>query len=50
VAMFDGQEIFPLQSNDVVQITAAEKRLRMILSPNRSYYQVLRQKLKWGAF
>lgn len=50
VAMFDGQEFFALQANDVVQITAAEKRLRMILSPNRSYYAVLRQKLKWGEF
>ncbi len=50
VAMLDGQEIFPLVSDDVVKITAAKKRLRMILSPNRSYYQVLRQKLKWGEF
>ncbi len=50
VAMFDGQEIFPLLCNDRVKVTAAEKRLRMILSPERSYYQVLRQKLKWGEF
>ncbi len=50
IVMFDGQEVFSLRSNDVVHITAAEKRLRMILSPNRSYYEVLRQKLKWGAF
>ncbi len=50
VALFDGQEVFPLQTHDVVQVTAAENRLRMILSPNRSYYQVLRQKLKWGEF
>jgi len=48
IAMFDGQEIFPLCVNDSVQITAAEKRLKIIRSPNRSYYQVLRQKLKWG--
>ncbi len=50
VAMFDGQEVFLLHSNDRVQVTAAKKRLRMILSPERSYYQVLRQKLKWGEF
>ncbi len=48
VAMFDGQEVFSLTAGDIVHVTAAEKRLRMILSPNRSYYQVLRQKLKWG--
>ncbi len=50
VVMFDGQETFVLQPDDTVQVTAAEKRLRMILSPDRSYYQVLRQKLKWGEF
>ncbi|MFQ5587417.1 MAG: NAD(+)/NADH kinase [Nitrospiria bacterium] len=50
VAMFDGQEVFPLLCNDRVQVTAAKTRLRMIVSPHRSYYQVLRQKLKWGEF
>lgn len=50
VAMFDGQEIFDLMEGDVVHITASEKRLRMIRSPNRNYYQVLRKKLKWGEF
>ncbi len=48
VAMFDGQEIFPLLLGDAVHITTAKKRLKIIRSPNRSYYQVLRQKLKWG--
>jgi len=48
IAMFDGQEFFPLLMNDRIHITSSEKRLKMIRSPNRSYYQVLRQKLKWG--
>ncbi len=48
VAMFDGQETFPLMMDDTVHITAAEKRLKIIRSPYRSYYQILRQKLKWG--
>lgn len=48
VAMFDGQEIFPLVADDIVHVTGAKKRLIIIRSPNRSYYQVLRQKLKWG--
>ncbi|MFQ5597815.1 MAG: NAD(+)/NADH kinase [Nitrospiria bacterium] len=48
VAMFDGQEVCPLVKNDAVHITAAKEKLKVIRSPNRSYYQVLRQKLKWG--
>ena len=50
VVMFDGQEVFNLIEGDVVHVTASEKRLRMIRSPNRNYYQVLRKKLKWGEF
>lgn len=50
VVMFDGQECFPLILHDKIHITSSKKRLKMIRSPNRSYYQVLRQKLKWGEF
>jgi len=50
IAMFDGQECFPLAVNDQIHTTSSEKRLKMIRSPNRNYYQVLRQKLKWGEF
>ncbi|MBI3804319.1 MAG: NAD(+)/NADH kinase [Nitrospirae bacterium] len=45
---FDGQETFPLQGDDVIHIEASERRLKLIQSPHRNYYQVLRQKLKWG--
>jgi NAD+ kinase len=48
IAMLDGQEIFPLIANDVVHVQASEKKLILIRSPHRNYYQVLRQKLKWG--
>lgn len=44
----DGQETFPLEGDDVVHIEASERRLKLIQSPHRNYYQVLRQKLKWG--
>jgi len=50
VAMFDGQEVFELKAGDVLHVTASEKRLRMIRSAKRNYYQVLRKKLKWGEF
>lgn len=44
----DGQEIFPLKGDDVIHIEPSERRLKLIQSPHRNYYQVLRQKLKWG--
>lgn len=50
IVMFDGQESFPLVANDKIHTTSSEKRLKMIRSPNRNYYQVLRKKLKWGEF
>lgn len=49
VVTFDGQGVFPLETNDQVCITASPSRLKLIRSPHRNYYQVLREKLKWGA-
>ena len=48
VVLLDGQETFPLQAEDVIHIQASEKRLKLIRSPHRNYYQILRRKLKWG--
>lgn len=45
---FDGQVSFPLQKGDVVEVTKSEKCLKLITSPKRDYYQILREKLKWG--
>jgi NAD+ kinase len=44
----DGQTGFPLASNDVVAVTRAEHTLRLVRSTERSYFGVLRQKLKWA--
>lgn len=48
VALLDGQEVFPLEKDDIVHVEASEKKLKLIQSPHRNYYQILRQKLKWG--
>jgi NAD+ kinase len=48
VVTFDGQGAFPLHTNDQVCIRASKTRLKLIRSPHRNYYQVLREKLKWG--
>ena len=48
VVTFDGQGAFPLETNDQVCIRLAARPLKLIRSPHRNYYQVLREKLKWG--
>ena len=46
---FDGQSGHPLQADDVIEITKAELTLRLVRASQRNYFDVLRQKLKWGA-
>jgi NAD+ kinase len=45
---FDGQSGHALEAGDVVTIERAERPLRLVRSSTRSYFDVLRQKLKWG--
>lgn len=46
---FDGQSGFPLQEGDVVTVLRAPRPLRMVKSAARSYFELLRGKLKWGS-
>lgn len=45
---FDGQWGFHLQAHDTVSVRRAERRVRLIRASTRSYFEVLREKLKWG--
>jgi NAD+ kinase len=45
---FDGQSGHALQADDVVMIERASRPLCLVRSAKRSYFDVLRQKLKWG--
>jgi NAD+ kinase len=45
---FDGQTGFQLESEDEIGVGRAEQPLRLIRPSTRSYFQILRQKLKWG--
>ena len=45
---FDGQEGFELQAGDEVIVSRAEQPLRLIKPSTRSYFELLRTKLKWG--
>jgi NAD+ kinase len=45
---FDGQEGFELKAGDEVAVGRADATLRLIKPSTRSYFEVLRTKLKWG--
>jgi NAD+ kinase len=45
---FDGQAGFQLEAGDEIRIGRAAQTLRLIRSSTRSYFEVLREKLKWG--
>ena len=45
---FDGQFGFELSAGDCVTVERAARPLRVIRAESRSYFAVLREKLKWG--
>ncbi|MEY4094290.1 MAG: putative inorganic polyphosphate/ATP-NAD kinase [Acidobacteriota bacterium] len=44
----DGQTGFGMQRGDEVSITKSDRPMRLIRATSRSYFEVLRQKLKWN--
>ena len=44
----DGQVGVELQANDVIELSAAAERLRLVRPKEKTYFSVLRDKLKWG--
>jgi NAD+ kinase len=47
-ATFDGQSLLPLTGSHVVSVQRADRRLRLIRASSRGYFQLLREKLRWG--
>jgi len=45
---FDGQAGFQLEDGDEITICRSDRTLQLIHPTTRSYFEVLRQKLKWG--
>jgi NAD+ kinase len=45
---FDGQSGHALQAADVISIRRADRPLRLVRASTRTYFDVLRQKLKWS--
>lgn len=44
----DGQVGFSLQAGDRIQIRKSHTTFNLVQPPNRNYFEVLRNKLKWG--
>jgi NAD+ kinase len=44
----DGQPGLPVTAKDTLRVRRADCRIRLIRDPNKSYFEVLRTKLKWG--
>lgn len=45
---FDGQESVSIQLKDRIRIENGSQKLKLLVDPKRSYYQILRTKLRWG--
>jgi NAD+ kinase len=45
---YDGQSGYPLRGGDVIRVRRSERSLRLVKAPSRSYFDLLREKLKWG--
>jgi NAD+ kinase len=44
----DGQKGIPMQSEDRIRLTRSPQCLKLIQPPQKSYFEILRNKLKWG--
>lgn len=44
----DGQQGFMLEYEDIVEVKKSETSILLIKSPYRHYFELLREKLKWG--
>jgi len=45
---FDGQAGFQVEAQDIISVATTARPLRLIKPTTRSYFEVLRTKLKWG--
>lgn len=47
-ATFDGQIVRPFNSENILRVTKSTGDLNLVVSLNRNYYSILRDKLGWG--
>lgn len=48
VITLDGQKVIPMSVNDVVDVRTGKRKLKMIISDELNYFNLLSEKLKWG--
>jgi len=48
IVTVDGQVGHPIGYEDTVEISKSDNSIAMIVPPGKSYYEILRTKLKWG--
>jgi|TARA_B100001964_G_scaffold245076_1_gene329748 NAD+ kinase len=48
IVSFDGQSGVPLACDDIVSVSSSEQPLQLFRATSRSYFAVLREKLKWA--
>jgi NAD+ kinase len=48
MATFDGQVGISLRHEDMIEVSASDHYAKLVRFPERTFYEVLRQKLKWG--
>lgn len=48
LATLDGQVGYSLNYRDTIEVRKAKNTIKLIQSPGKNYYEVLRKKLKWG--
>lgn len=44
----DGQPAWEMSAADTLEVVASERPLRLICSPQKDYFEILRNKLNWG--
>ena len=44
----DGQKGIPVQEHDRIRVVRSTQHLKLIQPPKKSYFEILRSKLKWG--
>ncbi len=48
VVLVDGQDTYEVENNDIIKVTIARKKAKLIHRTKRDFFKVLNDKLRWG--
>lgn len=48
VVLIDGQDTYEVENNDIIKVTIARKKAKLIHRTKRDFFKVLNEKLRWG--